>query len=403
MVELRESGDAHHMDTETGTMHTEQTETGAPTMKWWEVPVARDIDAGRVSGVVAGVSRAWGFDRKTTRIAVAIATLVLPVFALIYVVAWVLLPQHLEDAVPLRAVVTDRRRLPLMIAIGIVLIAGGAGSFGSWVWFGGVSWGAALIAVGLLLWVMPKMGSGSRASTPASTPVASWVNVPPSPTAPAPVNQARPPQLPKRRRRPIVAISLVVASAYILVTAIGASLNWWSPSVLWTSMTALIVLIMGLLVGALVNRSWIGIPVALLLMVVSTSLLVAHPNLNGGVGTRNVSPISATAAQVTQHLGMGELRLDLTRIAGDERTVTVNAEVGFGRLFVLVPRDVTLQINTTLGAGHAVLDGREIANGIRQQDERTIEPVRTSQRTLILDLRIGGGEIAIDTTAVTGP
>lgn len=366
-------------------------------MKWWEVPVARDTDAGRIGGVVAGISRAWGFDRRTTRFAVAIATLVLPVFALVYLVAWVLLPQRLEDAVPLHTVITDRRRLPLMVAIGIVLLAGGLGTFGSWVWFGGVSWGAALIAVGLLLWVMPKMGSGSRAS---------WVNVPPSPAtaAAAPISQALPQQLPphvpKRRRRPIAAMSLVVASAYILSTTVGASLDWWSPSVLWTSVTALLIVIVGLLAGAVVNRSWIGIPIAIVLMGAVTSLLVAHPNLNGGVGTRNVSPTSATAAQVSQHLGMGELSLDLTRLEGSERTISVTAEVGFGRLRVLVPKDVTLQINTTVGAGHAVLDGAEIANGLRQNDQRTVAPTTavasTRQRTLVLDLQVGGGEIAVE-------
>ena len=136
------------------------------TTSWWLTPVARDPDAGHAGGVVAGLCRSYGFDLKTTRIALVIASLVLPAILLLYVAAWVLLPPRPEQAVPLRDVVVDRRRLPLMIAIGIALAVGSLGSFGSWFLFGGLPWGVGLIALGVLLWAAPNIAWRSRTDVP---------------------------------------------------------------------------------------------------------------------------------------------------------------------------------------------------------------------------------------------
>ena len=56
-----------------------------PRRSWIDVPIARDRTDGRIAGVVAGVSKAYGFDRRTTRLAVALGTLVIPgVIALVH-------------------------------------------------------------------------------------------------------------------------------------------------------------------------------------------------------------------------------------------------------------------------------------------------------------------------------
>ena len=389
MVKDVSRADDDHMETETRTVTTEP-------MKWWEVPVARDRDNGRLGGVVAGLARAYGFDIKTTRIAVAIATLVLPVFALVYAVAWGLLPERLENAAALRAVITDRRRLPLMLAIAIVIVAGGLGSFGSWFFFGGPSWGVGLIALGLLLWIMPKartthIDGGAPESNVGLHPPTTL-----SPTA-MPVTTL-PIVVPRRRRKPIAAIAILASLTYVLITAIGSASGWWTSSVFWVILVFLAIVIAGIFVDGIVNQRWLGIPVAVLLMGLVGGLLITQPNLNGGVGARTVAPTTVAAAEHHEKLAAGELTIDLNHLP-NTKMLHVSAEVGYGRLHVIVPRYSTLVINSDLGAGHVVLDGHEIANGIHQRDHRTYTPTgltESGRASLVLDLSIGGGEIAID-------
>jgi hypothetical protein len=133
-------------------------------------------------------------------------------------------------------------------------------------------------------------------------------------------------------------------------------------------------------------------------------LLVIQPYLNGGFGERTVRPTTALAAERSQRLAAGELTLDLTDVKLSQQdlateVINVRAEVGFGRLHVLVAHNAVLRITTDLGAGHVVIDGREVASGIRQTDQLIDSPngsVEIGRQTFALDLKIGGGEIAID-------
>ena len=115
-----------------------------PRPPWYRLPVFRDTSDDIAGGVVSGLCRTYGFDRRTTRIALLLASFVLPVLVLVYVFAWILLPDDRASALPLADVVTDRRRLPLYVALGLVVVAGGLGSIGSWFVFGDFPWGIGL-------------------------------------------------------------------------------------------------------------------------------------------------------------------------------------------------------------------------------------------------------------------
>ena len=424
------------------------------TRRWWQWPVARDPDDGKISGVVAGVSRAYGFDLRTTRIAVVIAGIVLPAVVLLYIAAWILLPGRPEEAAPLRDVVLDRRRLPLMLAIAIVLVVGGVGSFGSWFVFGGLGWGVALIAVGVMLWAVPNLGSRSASTTTPAPPgnpppgPTGWTTPAPGPggtgapsgttapsgtppfgttpfgtvpftatrgsgtTAPtAPAPPTRPIGLPPRRppgpvapRQPKVPIArFAVLGALIIsgIAAIGDAFDWWNASVFGFTVVSLAIVMLGILASAIVNRSWALFPFFVLLLPPMVFLLITQPNLDGGVGERRVVPTTIDEAEQSRTLGAGRLTIDLTELPDEAGTVTTVADVGYGRLAVIVPDDVVLVVTTEIGAGHVVVDGVEIVSGLRQGDSRTIptdasEAVPADQRqTIELDLEVGAGEIAI--------
>ncbi|MEX0846646.1 MAG: PspC domain-containing protein [Ilumatobacteraceae bacterium] len=390
---------------------------------WYRVAVARDRDNSVLGGVVSGVSRAYGFDVRTTRIAVAIATLVLPVIALIYIIAWVLLPDTPATAQPLDAIVRDRRRFPLYVALAIVLVAAGLGSIGSWFVFGSFPWGIGLIAIGVLLWAAPNLRRSRDAAVPAA-PVSTVVPVPPvtavspvvSPVV-LPVDQARGPHasaqlmddptmaMPvgetahgrdRRRRIPIVAVTLVALFVGVAIASIGDALDWWDTSVFGALVLSAVALATAAAVSAIVNRRWWLVPIAVIAGLVASMLLVAQPNLDHGAGTRTVRPVTTSA--VVERLGVGDLVIDLRDVpltAGDWMPVT--AELGVGHLRILVPDDAQLEIRSSVNAGVILVDHREIASGMRTTIEQTVAAVTSpTMGTIVLDLSVGAGQIDVD-------
>lgn len=387
-------------------------------LPWYRVPVARDGEGGVLGGVVSGLSLALGFDRRTTRIAVAILAFVLPVVILVYIIAWALLPDRPEQAQPLADVVRDRRRLPLYVALAVVLLATGVVSFGNWFVEGSFPWAVALVAVGVLLWIAPSVRRERRDLPP---PTGRSPFVPP----PAPLAQDRPVGAApaagstatlgttetRRRRIPITALTVVAVAVGLLVAAAGEELGWWSVAVLDALVVSGLVLVVAIIASIAVNRTWFLTPVALAIAAATTCLVVAAPDLDHGVGDRTVRPFEA--GRVDERLGVGQLTIDLRDVpvpppaaadadrATDAELVTVTAEVGVGRIHVLVADDVTLVLDAELGAGVVDLDDVELSDGIRHDVERTVPARRPSGDTadapvIRLDLRIGAGQIHIE-------
>jgi len=390
-----------------------------PPTPWYRVRVARDQPNKKVAGVVAGISRAYGFDVKLTRIAVAIATLIFPAMLVVYLAALILLPDRIEDAVPLRDVVTNRRRLPLAIVLGIVIALAAFGSLGTWFLFGGFGWGFALIALGVVLWAAPHLGSRTTAPppplarTPAAAPTAATATAATAtfPTAttgedaaalpPPPATATAASAGPQRRRFPIGAIAFLVATTVGIVAAIGDAFEWWNTNIFGVTMAILGILAVGLLTSAVVNRAWFVGILALPIVAMMVPLAIVHPNLNGGIGERTFRPVSTSELTQDQQLGVGRLTVDLTQLPTSETPVNASAEVGVGLLRVIVPEEAELVIDSHVGAGVVTLDDEQLAAGIRHEDERTVVPATgtaTQHGTIVLDLEVGAGQIAIDRT-----
>lgn len=415
MVENAAMADPDLMDEQTVTIEAPSFPPPAPppsgpSRRWYQLPVSRDPDDHKVGGVIGGLSRSYGFDVRTTRIAVAVATLVLPVIIVLYLAAWVLLPARPAEAVSLEHIVRDRRRVPLYVAMGIVLIAGGVGSFGSWFYFGGVPWGLGLIAVGVLLWAAPSLGRSADGATTSPLP-------PPTPgttgtfgtttdattgtttgmwasdaTRPLQVDDVRP----RRKRRPVGSLVTLAVLAFVGVASAGDALGWWDIPVLTTLLVSLISTAVGIVISAIVNRSWMGIPLIAILAVVTTGLLITHPDLDGGVGDRAVNAQTVQQAERSQKLGAGELTMDLGDVPLSNEPVNVRAEVGVGHLKITVPSDATLVIDAQLGAGDVWVDGDKVIDGVRRDTQRTLQPAGVSAGTMHLDVEVGLGRIDIE-------
>ena len=449
-------------------------ETGTPPRqprtRWYRTPVFRDPDDDMLGGVVSGLCQSYGFDRRTSRLALVIAVPVLPIVIVAYVVAWILLPDGRDQAVPLEDIVRDKRRFPLYAALALLILAGGLGSLGSWLVFGDFPWGVGLIAIGILLWMAPGLRR-DRAATAAATGLAAPMVAPTStagattswptpagvdatggatdlsdPThpggpadAPHRVDASDPthtidtdtdttsttsttstsattgatgttgavlvaPPMPTRARRrvPIGSISFVAMLAFVAIARIGDVLDWWNITALAVVITSLVIVAAGLAISAIVNRAWFFLGVVPVLAVAAGFLAVAEPSLDGGAGDRTARPATLDDLEPAYELGFGEFTLDLVDLPladtslPDDEPLRIEAEVGIGRLHVIVPAGARLVITSDVGAGHVVIGDREVFAGVDQGETRTLEAVGDEVGTIELDVRVGIGEIDID-------
>lgn len=367
-----------------------------PRSRWWDTPIARDRDERRIGGVVAGVSRAFGFDLRVARIVTVIAAFVLPGVVPLYIALMILLPKRTEDAKPLSPMIAEHKRRTIVAVVIVLVVFSG---WRSWSFFGGFGWGAALIGVGIVLWLSPNFATnlGPRvASDPSLASGADSLGANDLPTARHAVG---PPTAVRRRRHPVQEFALAGASLTALVMGMGNAAGWWRMTTFGIAVAVLAILIGGTFIGTIVNRSWLGMPMLLVFGTIFSGLLVTHPNLDGGFGDRTVRPTDIAEAQQPLRLGGGSLTIDLTTLPAGREPVHIDAQVGYGRLRVLVAAGDDVRVATNINAGHVVIDGVEITAGVRHQDARMLvsaEATEPAGRPVVLDLRLGAGEITVE-------
>lgn len=104
-------------------------------------------------------------------------------------------------------------------------------------------------------------------------------------------------------------------------------------------------------------------------------------------------------------LGTGVGTLDLSHLDFTKgRTVTTQADVGVGRLVVIVPADVTVRAVIDVGVGDIQLPGDnqedvDVAPGKRKEVTLTPDSGAKNGATLDLDLRVGIGQAEVSRAA----
>jgi len=375
--------------------------------RWYDIPVARNRDDGKLGGVIAGLADAYGFDRRLARIVLVVTVFPVPALLLAYVAAWVLLPRDATQAVSLHDLITDRHRLPFLVVLVAALAFSGVVSNvgdGFGISFRGFGWAMALIVVGVMLWVGPDRSRRSNRSTsipppprwapasgPASTPSSFDAPQPSWNTASGPV-PAAPPVSP-RVRRPIGSIAFALTMVGAGVVVAGDSFGWWHASTTGTIVTVTIVLAAATVASAIANRRYGRLVLLPPLMFLAAFVAATMPDLSGGVGERTVVPVDASTAAVPQRLALGELTIDASGATGS--LVQIDGRVGVGRLHIVVPPGAALEINSHVGAGDLTIDGAQVVSGMRF-DHAVERPGVADGPRVVLDVRVGVGEIAVD-------
>ncbi|MFJ7771723.1 PspC domain-containing protein [Streptomyces sp. NPDC097107] len=217
--------------------------------------------------------------------------------------------------------------------------------------------------------------------------------------------RARPPQ--PRGPRGIGGVVFLLA---LLAAFLGTRLTW-DEQPLGTSLQtglacALAVFGVGIAVSAFLGRTGSG---SIFLAIITAGLLAGATAVPGDVGTDWVrttwEPTTAAGVREQYDIGTGSGTLDLSGLdLAEGQTVTTRADVGMGRIQVVVPQDVTVRLSVEVGVGDIQLPGddkKDVDVAPGKHKEVTLAPATGGKNggTLDLDLQVGVGQAEVTRAA----
>ncbi|MGV9695345.1 PspC domain-containing protein [Streptomyces sp. NPDC003470] len=169
---------------------------------------------------------------------------------------------------------------------------------------------------------------------------------------------------------------------------------------------ALAVFGVGIAVSAFLGRTGAG---SVFLAIVTAGLLAGSAALPKDAGTEwtrsTWTPTTAAGVRGQYDVGTGTGTLDLSRLdLAEGQTVTTRADVGVGRIRVIVPRDVTVRLSVDVGVGDIQLpgdDSKDVDVAPGKHKEVTLPPAEGADGagTLDLDLEVGLGQAEVSRAA----
>ncbi|MEU6216863.1 PspC domain-containing protein [Streptomyces sp. NPDC047022] len=416
-------------------------------------PFRRDRRYKMLGGVCAGLGRQCDMDPVIFRIVLAVLSATGGLGLIFYGFVWLLVPYEDEEENEIRKLLTGRVDGQALAAVLFALV--GCGVFLSMLRNGGVLTFAAVVSL-----LLAGAGYWSRQrGAPDPDPLAAQAvaDAPPEATAP-PV----PASYPSWWREPIVkdgthvggtgylwgpsdtpapTVAAVAAGGVrgrpygqrpraeegarpkgprwtggwifllaLLAGGLGMGLTWHDRA-LGTSLqtglaSALVVLGLGIAISSFLGRTGAG---SVFLAIITAGLLAGSAALPDNIGTHwdrtTWAPASATAVRDKYELGAGVGTLDLSRLelAGGQ-TVSTRAQVGVGRLRVVVPKDARVELQIDAGVGDIKLpgeSGKDVDVKPGRHKQVTLSPASGTRNaaTLRLGLEVGAGQVEVDRAA----
>ncbi|MEU1847993.1 PspC domain-containing protein [Streptomyces sp. NPDC019990] len=196
----------------------------------------------------------------------------------------------------------------------------------------------------------------------------------------------------------------------VLAGSLGTRLSW-DERPLGTSLQtglacSLAVLGLGIAVSAFLGRTGAG---SIFLAIMTAGLLAGAAALPKDIGTQwnrtTWRPATVADVQHRYSLGTGVGTLDLTRLdLTGRQAVTTRADVGVGRMRVLVSENVTVRLTADVGVGDLKLPGDDAKNvDVKPgwHKETTLSPAKNVRNsgTIDLDLQVGAGQVEVTRAA----
>ncbi len=395
--------------------------------------LTRSVDDNILAGVCGGLGEQFGINAWWFRWAFIILTFFGFAGVFFYVLAWILIPKETEDDSVATNWMEGLDLTDVGTLFGVVLI-GVAGVIVLSQFLhvsGGLVAAGVLAIVGVLLYrgdlrppdkpddttqhyldedeSSPEADSASDAAdaptqveaSPADTPSAG------TPVVPAVVvTKTKKTPKPKPPKSMLGRLTMAVALIILSGMAMVELSDWYSFQPMDYAAAAMIVVSLGLLVGAWIGRArWlivIGLLIAPWLLFAAAIPWIS----DWSVGDPSYNPQSIGDVSESYELGVGQLTVDLTDLDGDDfaELDEIDVSIGIGELVVLVPVGVTVDVDAQVGIG-AVVSRYTTEGGFFSFDqdvvsasgigiERTFQ-IGDSPSDLRLDLEAGIGEIEI--------
>lgn len=185
---------------------------------------------------------------------------------------------------------------------------------------------------------------------------------------------------------------------------VGAGTAWLLDAsgvvdVTLTRLIAVALIALGIVVPFVPDREHGGVvALGVVLVVLALMTVVAgpavHPRmLQGGAGDLTFAPASVEQMRPLYEHGAGDVTVDLQRVAFPAGTTRARVELGAGQVRVLVPDDVTVQVDAEASIGDVVVDSQE-RSGVAPSFTGVLAGTST-ERVLDLDVSVGFGRVEV--------
>ena len=363
---------------------TETTET-IPTPAAEPRRLTRARDGRWLGGVCAGLGRYFDLNPMIYRIGFAALSLAGGTGILLYVAAWLVMPDDgEEDSIAADAIKNHRDRPWLLVGVALLAFAGLVALSSARIWPSpGNLWIAAALIGAAIVW---RQTGGTRSHPAPSATVAA--NTPNASNATEPAVP-----LPRRRSLGPIAVAVLISGLGLVALveiATGAAVDW-------RIVFAVAAVILGGLVaaGAATGHS-VGSVIALgfvMLALLAVAVVVRVP-IFAGVGDRIAHPMAFASVGSTYQQGIGNLDVDLQDVQFPAGTTHVKATLGVGDLVVRVPENVTVMTDARVAAGEVNLFGKS-TDGTSVHETSIVPGAPGLARILVLDARVGLGHLEV--------
>lgn len=381
-------------------MTTEQPDTTPGTSAAGTAPSERVLRRRSNDRVIGGVASGLGDFLNVDPLLIRIAFVGLMVFGglglLLYVGAWLLLPDETREESIAEQLLGRLGLTPSRLAAGMLLVIGTLlllGPVSSGVPLDGFAPTAAIAFVVIVAGVA-LLRQGERRA-PVAAQAGSETARPAVAVAPAPV--ASVPAAPARRRvkRPSSPLGWYVLGA--MFGAIG--LLALATNVLGIEVDpgqffglALAVVGIGLVVGTWWGRARLLILLGLLLLPFAVVAAFVTAPIEGGVGDHWFRPATAEELRDEYRLVGGRIVLDLTELEGTGEPIVISASVAAGQLEVVLPERASVELDAAVGAGDLIVLGtRQVGTVLADRYVRGGGGPR-----FVLHLEAGIGAVLVD-------
>jgi predicted membrane protein len=160
--------------------------------------------------------------------------------------------------------------------------------------------------------------------------------------------------------------------------------------------SALALIGLALLVSAWYGRARRLIVLGIPLLVLVAALGLVDVPLHGGIGDPSYAPHRLADVQRKYELAVGDLTVDLRRVDFSGVHRTVRAQVGIGRLNIVVPPGARVVVDGHSGVGDVVVFGNRTKECCPTDVHRVQQGI-AGDGTLHLVARVGAGHVEVKT------